>query len=450
MTLKHSWLIHLGWILLIIFTALFAGILYAGSKNISFLTGGGFLLLIETSMFIYYLNSGTRQIPTLFQSLENQDTSIRFTSRENKGAKRELADSLNHAIKVFHRSMLEYAAREQLLLAMIENAKTGFIAIDEHGNFELMNQKARSLLQCDHTSNLSRLEDEDFGLFKHLRELSPGGQQVCRISTDEKTRYINISSAELRYRDKAFSLVTLQDIQNEIEIKEMESWQKLMRILNHEIMNSIAPVISASKSLIPIFVKDKDPVTPLDLDHKKILQTISGLEVIENMSTGLRRFVHNYRRLSKIPEPNLGEVNPMEWTRTLKQLLPDSIPDADLSIDFQIDPNMGPFKIDDKMFNQVMLNLVKNAWEAPSGKSKKQIWVYFGHSDQNNSCIRVINNGEPIPADIRDQIFTPFFTTKEKGDGIGLFMSRLIVTAHKGSISVFTRPDEMTVFEIIL
>lgn len=450
MTLRLSWLIHLGWILLIVFTALSGCFLYTGSRNIAFLTGGGFLLLIEISVFIHYLNSSTRQIQTLFQSLENQDTSIRFISRESKGAKRELAESLNHAIGVFHQAMLENAAREQLLLEMIEHANTGFISIDEQGDFEVMNKQARILLDCDQTSNLSLLKEKDAGLSKLIRELGPGDHQSYRLSTKEGARNVKVSSSELLYGDRAFKLISLQDIQKEVEIKEMESWQRLMRILNHEIMNSIAPITSASKSLIPIFVKDKEAVDPSDLDQKKILQTINGLEVIESMGSGLQRFVDNYRRLSKIPEPDIREVDPVEWGQTLKQLLPDALSEADLSIDFQIDPNLDPFQIDDKLFNQVMLNLVKNAWEAPAGKSKKRIWIYFGKTKQHHSCIRVINNGKPIPGDTRDQIFAPFFSTKEKGDGIGLFMSRQIVSAHKGSISVFTKPDGMTVFEIVL
>jgi nitrogen fixation/metabolism regulation signal transduction histidine kinase len=351
---------------------------------------------------------------------------------------------------MFHKLRLEYTAREQLLLAMIEHSATGFISIDEHGDFDVMNKEARAILDCELTSNLSRLKGKDASLYKLIRGLSTGNQQCCKLITKEGTRTIKVSSAELKYSDKAFTLIALQDIQDEIEAKEMESWQKLMRIMNHEIMNTIAPIISASRSLKPIYVHNNKPVAPSDLNQKKIRDTISGLEIIENMGRGLKSFVGHYRKLSKIPEPTIKQVDPVKWIQTLRQLFLDLISGEHLSIDVRISGNTGPLRIDEKLFNQVMMNLVRNAWEAPEGEHKKHIWVNLGLNDQHKTCIRVINNGQPIPREIQDQIFIPFFTTKDKGNGIGLFLSRIIVNAHSGSIAAFTRSNGDTVFEITL
>jgi nitrogen fixation/metabolism regulation signal transduction histidine kinase len=363
---------------------------------------------------------------------------------------RELHEAFNHVVSIFQEVKIEYAARELLFLEMIEHSSTGFISIDDHGDFEIMNQTARNLLGAKFTSNLTRLESDMPELHHLITHLNPGELKSCRIEREEGFSIIQVSSAGLKFRDQMFTLLSLQDIKNEIDAKEMESWQKLIRIMNHEIMNSIAPITSVSKSLKPIFLKGNTPIEPSEIDEKKIGDTISGLEIIESMSSGLKNFVGHYRKLSQIPEPVIISLDIVKWTDTLRSLGSELIPNGNIELDIVIQDGVKAINADEGLLNQVMINLIKNAAEAPNPRDIKKIKVTVGAANDGKTVIRVINDGAPISADIQDKIFVPFFTSKEHGAGIGLFLCRQIISGHGGSISAYTNLKAETVFEILL
>ncbi len=450
MASKRYFLIVVSWILLIVASTFILGLVWAKSRNMAILVGGAVLICMEVIGSVYRLNRINRQIAYLFQSLENQDTSIRFSTQGKGTVFKELIDSLNHSVLVFQDLMLENAVKEQLFLAMIEHSSTGFISVDKHGDFEVMNRAARNLLGSLHTSNVSHLKEAFPGLYHQIQILPPGTLGSCKIELKDGPRLVQVSSAPLRFQDQEFNLISLQDIQNEIDVKEMESWQKLIRVINHEIMNSIAPIVSASKSLRPVFVQEGSPVKPEEIDEKMILDTISGLEIIDNMSRGLKNFVSNYRRLSQVPEPETGALNLKQWAGTLKVLFQELTSNDEAELDVRISKEIDTIHVDEGLFNQVMVNLLKNAWEAPESTLEKHIRVTVNPYAQRKVCICVINNGLPIPKEIQDQIFVPFFTSKDGGSGVGLFVSRLIINAHKGSITSSTNADSETVFEIVL
>ena len=438
------------WILVIAISVLLTSIAWVKDRSMIVLIGGGLLLIIEVVGFVISLNSVNRKIASFLYSLENHDTSIQLPSGKRSKTVRELFDALNHVVSIFQDVKMEYAAREQLFLAMIEHSSTGFISIDDHGDFEIMNQTARKLLGANFTSNLSRLKSQSPELHQLITNLNPGDVRSCKIENDGGISIIQVSSAELKFRNQKFTLLSFQDIKDEIDAKEMESWQKLIRIMNHEIMNSIAPITSVSKSLKPIFLRDNTPVEPSGIDEKKISDTISGLEIIESMSSGLENFVGHYRKLSQIPEPVIVSIDAEKWAGTIKSMGLKLIPHGDTDFDLAIQDGISVILADEGLLNQVMINLIKNAQEAPKQNDRKKIKVTLGLSQEGKTAIRVINNGTPIPADIHDKIFVPFFTSKNNGAGIGLFLSRQIINGHKGSISTFTNQDKETVFEIIL
>ncbi|MCK5138124.1 MAG: GHKL domain-containing protein [Bacteroidales bacterium] len=440
----------LFWTLVIAITTLLTCIVWVNDRSITVLIGGGLLLIIEVVAFVINQNAVNRKIASFFNALQNYDTSIKLPAGNRSKTIKELHDSLNHVVSIFQDVKMEYAAREQLFLAMIEHSSTGFISIDDHGDFEIMNQAARNLLGTNYTSNLTRLKSNLPELHQLITHLEPGEVKSCKIEINGGMTIIQVSSAELRFRNQMFTLLSLQDIKNEIDAKEMESWQKLIRIMNHEIMNSIAPIISVSKSLKPIFLKNNTPVEPSIIDEKRISDTISGLEIIESMSSGLKNFVGHYRKLSQIPEPEKVSLDVMKWSGALKSMGLELIPHDNTDLDIVIQDGVKVIYADEGLLNQVMINLIKNAEEALILTKRKKIKIVIGVSDDGKTAIRVINNGEPISADFQDKFFVPFFTTKESGAGIGLFLSRQIISMHKGSISAFTNQNTETVFEIIL
>ena len=450
MASKYYLLSIIFWTLVIAITAVLTNVVWIEYRSIAVLIGGGVVLSIEVVGFVISLNSVNRKIASFLNALQNNDTSIKLPSGTRNKTSRELHDAFNHVVSIFQEVKMEYAAREQLFLEMIEHSSTGFISIDDHGDFEIMNQTARNLLGAKFTSNLKRLKRNLPELHQLITNLDSGEVKSCRIENEEGFSVIQVSSAGLKFRDQKFTLLSLQDIKNEIDAKEMESWHKLIRIMNHEIMNSIAPITSVSKSLKPIFLKDSTPIDPSEIDEKKIGDTISGLEIIESMSSGLKNFVGHYRKLSKIPEPVITSLDVVNWTDTLKSLGLELIPNDNTELELIIEDGVKAIHADEGLLNQVMINLIKNAVEAPNQRDKKIIKVTVGPASDGKTIIRVINDGSPISEDIQDKIFVPFFTSKEHGAGIGLFLCRMIISGHTGSISAYTNQSAETVFEIIL
>jgi two-component system, NtrC family, nitrogen regulation sensor histidine kinase NtrY len=437
-------------ILIIITTSIGIGIAFFYYNNIFIGSIVIIALFIEVILFIKNMNSINRKIASFILAVQNEDTSIILPKESNSKSIGEIYKALNNVVLVFQNMKIESEFKEQLFLAMIEHSSTGFISIDQHGDFEIMNQTARNLLGVSYTSNLDRMERQLPEFFHLLSDLTPGEVKSCQITHERVSTIIQISASKLRFKDKELRLISLLDIKKEIESREIESWQKLIRIMNHEIMNSIAPITSVSKSLLPIFLKNNKPITPLDLNDKKICDTINGLEVIESMSSGLNNFVHNYRKLAQIPKPVVKTIVVEKWVENLTTISTDIIQQNNAQLIIDIQQNIKSFQADEGLLNQVLLNLIKNAAEAPILQEQKRITLLIETNVDNKTIIKVINNGKAISNDILDKIFVPFFTTKDNGVGIGLFISRQIINSHNGTLSVYSAENEDTIFQIIL
>jgi nitrogen fixation/metabolism regulation signal transduction histidine kinase len=438
------------WTLTISITALVSALLWAGDRKPGTLIIGVAILAIEVLLFVRSMNVVNRKISSFLDALKNQDTSIKLPDDDPDGILGELYSALNHVVSIFQDLKIEYAAREQLFLSMIEHSSTGFISIDANGDFEIMNKTARELLGATYTSNLSRLGQDMPELHALITTLQPGEVKRCKVERKEGLLVIQVALARLKYLNKEYILLSFQDIKKEIDATEMESWLKLIRIMNHEIMNSIAPITSVSKSLKPIFIRSDHPVEPAEIDSEDIADAISGLEIIESMSSGLKHFVSQYQKLSRVPDPVIEPINVGAWSEKIRHLGSELIHEGNTLLSITVDKGVSEILADEILLNQVMLNLIRNAVEAPCVNKKKNIKVLISQSEDGNSTIRVVNDGEPITKEIQDQIFIPFFTTKEKGDGIGLFLSRQIIYMHKGKLEVYTNKDLETVFEIVL
>ena len=433
----------------IFFTSFLVAYLIFKEGNITLGVLLSLVVLTELYFYVYSLNHINRKIASFFSAVYNEDTSIRF-NRFGKGKiMQELEDSLNKAIKVFQSVSFQSEYHKKMLMTMIENSATGFISLDEFGDFEVMNDKARKLLGAEYTSNLERLKAAQPELYDVISEINSGESKVVRISRNNNYSIIQVSSTEIKYMEKKLVLVSLQDIRKEIEAKEMESWQKLIKIMNHEIMNSIAPITSVSKTLGKYYEKNGKPITREDISDTMIRDTVDGLEVIESMSTGLNRFVEQYRKLSKMPQPVIKQVVLERWVSNLETMCNEVVRKngAELLIH---NSGIKEVECDEGLLNQVIINLVKNAAEAPESDQAKKIKLEFEPSENRKVLIKVSNNGMPVEQEVLDRVFVPFFTTKENGAGIGLFISRQIISLHQGTISVVSDEGAGTCFSIEL
>jgi nitrogen fixation/metabolism regulation signal transduction histidine kinase len=408
------------------------------------------LSIIELLVFISYLSKINRRIATFFNAVHNQDTSIQMPANPGSRVIADIYAGMEKTIQVFQTIKMESQFKEKLFMAMIEHSSTGFISVDEHGDFEIMNETARKMLGVEYTSNLDRMKVVTPELYETLINLAPGQSATCRINRPNFSTIVQMASSKLIYKEKKLTLISLLDIQKVIDARELESWQKLIRIMNHEIMNSIAPITSASKSLTNILVKNNIPIKVEAINEKIIDDAINCLEVIDSMSNGLSYFVENYRKLSKIPEPLIKEIDIQKWANSLKQILTECIDNQKTLLEIAIPSNIKTLDGDERLLNQVIINIVKNAEQAPNDSENKKIKISIGPSINKKIEIKLWNNGRPIDKENMDRIFVPFFTTKENGAGIGLYVSRQIVNLHNGSLTVVSSNESGTTFNIQL
>jgi signal transduction histidine kinase len=260
-----------------------------------------------------------------------------------------------------------------------------------------------------------------------------------------------VYATEFKIRDQKITLVSIQDIRNELEEKEMEAWQNLIRVLTHEIMNSITP-ISSLASTVNDLVKNTYNSKNLDIKDNDRQEQISdiyeALQTIQKRSQGLLHFVDNYRDISNIPKPSFQIFLISELFERVIKLMQTDIDNNEISFKATIEPQSLELIADSELIEQVLINLILNSIQAVKGRKDARIDLEAGLDGRGNVIIKVIDNGSGIAEDVIDKIFIPFFTTKKNGSGIGLSLSRQIMRLHGGSISAFSKPNETTVFTL--
>jgi signal transduction histidine kinase len=268
------------------------------------------------------------------------------------------------------------------------------------------------------------------------------------MKTDNILLSILVKATELKFESNVLKLVSFQDITNELDKKELDSWKRLIRVLTHEIMNSISPITSLA-TVISGYFKKRDDETPVPLDkidHQIITKTLSGLNTIEETGKGLLDFVDKYRSLTSLPKPNLSKFTIDSLFRKCKILMESDIPN-NLKISASVYPEDISIEADYGQVEQILINLIKNAIEAISDKKNGTIHLKAMYSD-DDILIQVEDNGTGISGDIIEDIFVPFYTTKENGSGIGLSLSKQIMQNHDGTISVNSAIDKGSIFTL--
>jgi len=256
-------------------------------------------------------------------------------------------------------------------------------------------------------------------------------------------------ATEFRLRQQKYTMVSVQNIQSELEEKEMEAWQNLIRVLTHEIMNSVTPIASLASTANDLLMQipedredsKKTPLTAID-------DVSSAVQTIERRSQGLLRFVDSYRKLTRLPKPNFQIFPISELFERVQQLMQSQISERGIDFQTRVDPESLELTADPEMIEQVLINLLMNAIQASARKHKPRIRLTASMDDRGRTVIRVTDNGPGITDEAMEKIFIPFFTTKKEGSGIGLSLARQIIRLHRGSISVQSKPHVETVFTL--
>jgi nitrogen fixation/metabolism regulation signal transduction histidine kinase len=282
-----------------------------------------------------------------------------------------------------------------------------------------------------------------------LSELNPFERKLFQLTNERETVQLLIKSTEIVLNKEILKLVTIQDINNELDEKETDSWMKLIRVLTHEIMNTIAPISSISESILSYYKNESGIIPVSQIDENHIKNTVKGLEVIKNQGNDLMSFVQSYRSVLNIPIPDKKIIDVNKLLEKVK-ILAIQEPDFD-TVSFQIKNTSESLKIfaDEKQITQVLINLSKNAIQSLHKREGGVIELISGITTNNEKYIMVKDNGSGISKELIDQIFVPFFTTKPSGSGIGLSLSKQIMQIHGGRLKVHSVPFVETSFALV-
>ena len=283
--------------------------------------------------------------------------------------------------------------------------------------------------------------------------MKAGNKALIKVFIADELLQLSIHATQFRMRGEEYILVSFQDIAPELEQKEIESWQKLIRVLTHEIMNSITPISSLSETIDEIISNHQD-IPPANEIYKEDMENVrQAIATIGNRSKGLLNFVEIYRNLTRIPKPNFRHFYIQDMFDRIMELLGPKFDENNIETTIKIFPKDLKVLADPDLIDQVLINLLLNAIDALSETKNKdikpRITIVASVNLNNRTTIEIADNGKGIKQDLLDKIFMPFFTSKKKGSGNGLSLSRQIMQMHKGSITVRSKFDEGAVFTMI-
>ncbi|MDP2339137.1 MAG: ATP-binding protein [Bacteroidota bacterium] len=395
---------------------------------------------------INYLNATNRKLSYFLEAVRNNDSTLKFPTNITGKPIRELYQGLNKVNEQVQQLKIENQQREQYFQTLLEHVATGIVTFNSKGFILHANTASKRMLGVEVLTHINQLERINRNLFQAVQNIKPFEQKLVTMPTERGTIDLSLKSTSIKIRNDGLMLLSIQDIRNELDEKELDSWMKLIRVLMHEIMNSIAPITSLSESLSKFFTIDGRPALPEEVDEKTIQTTIRGLNVIKEQGNGLILFVESYRKLTRLPKPDKKAFKFEDLANRIKVLYLSLGNSDKVKLTVTVNPPEMELFADENLISQVLLNLLKNAVEAISNHPEGRIHVIAGYSSNNRPEICVADNGPGIPNDIMEQIFVPFFTTRENGSGIGLSLSRQIMRLHGGSLQVRSVPNKETVF----
>ena len=408
------------------------------------------LIVILIAEEVHFVNSIPRKLSYFFDAVKNEDSSLHFPESTKDRQLARFHQSLNHLNTILSEIKIRNERNEKFFRELLKSSTTGIIAIDEKGFVELVNQAALQLLQLTALSHMNRLRQEHRELTESLETLLPGQSQTLKILIGNELRQLSVRVSDLHFGDRQYRIFSMNDIRSEMEEIELESWQKLIRVLTHEIMNSIAPITSLSSTLQRFFKTEQTTEGAAEIPPNYIEQAIEGLSVIEETGKGLMHFVDNYRKLAKVPKPKFKSIEIEDWMSRIDLLVRNKLEEAQIQFRQEKKTGRKEFVADENLLNQVVINLINNAVDALKDSEKRQILMRVNESKEYNLEITVSDSGSGIPTEELEKIFIPFYTTKESGSGIGLSLARQIMRLHKGSIGVTSQQGKGTSFTLKL
>ena len=416
----------------IILMAVLSGYVWATNRHAHLIATIPIIIFCLFRLFRIY-NELVERLMFVFNAVQNNDYLFRFAEDPRYTKYAFVNQSLNRIKEVLDNAKLQIKEREQYFQLIMECANVGIVVVMENGTVTQTNSKVLNIFGVERLSHIDQLRVLSEELCEAMHRVGAGEQLTARLTTEIGDQNLVLSCSAMDFDGKRLRVISVGNIHEELDRKEVESWEKLTRILTHEIMNSLAPVTSISHTLL---AQSDDTAT-----------VRQGLETIHATSDRLLRFVDSFRAVTRIPAPQKAPFY-------LSELVAESlslIPHEGIEVEVSIEPEDTMLYADRVLMSQVMVNLLKNATEALFTQDcDRKITIRSTIDAEERIQIEITNNGKAIPAEVAENIFTPFFTTKTDGSGIGLAVSRQIVRLHGGSLRLKHNEKSRVTFAVVL
>jgi two-component system, NtrC family, nitrogen regulation sensor histidine kinase NtrY len=406
----------------------------------------GIILVLQLIDIFKFVSQTNQKLTRFLESVKYSDFISGFTADNKLGKSfKDLNIAFNEVLEAFRKARTEKEEHWQYLNTVVQQVRTGILSYDTIGNVQLINANAKRFLGITAIKNIRELIQINPKLYHAINSVEAGKSELYKGGNDF---YLTVQATDLRIRGIDVKLVTLQNIQPELQKQELEAWQNLTRVLRHEIMNSITPISSLTSTLREVLDHDMEKREGhYELKEESADDLREGLSTIENRSRGLIKFIDAYREYTSLPKPKIATVRLKDLLEHVAQLMKTELKKTSINFTVECSSEYLTIQADVEMIEQVLINLLKNAIEALIETSNPTLKL-IGRYDENSVKIEVIDNGSGIIKEAIEHIFVPFYTTKKRGSGIGLSLSRQIMQMHKGSITVESEPDIQTTFTL--
>jgi two-component system, NtrC family, nitrogen regulation sensor histidine kinase NtrY len=406
------------------------------------------LIVIQVIYLTYFILRTNRELTLFLMALKNSDYSIRFSGHRMERSFSELAGIMNNTLESFRELRIEKEIQVHLLKLITAEIKTGLLSINPNGKIVLMNYETQRLLGTGNVHSWGQLRAVCPSFVQEVDSMGNAGNKFTEIRVGHEKRKISLHVSTVPLMEEHVRIITLEDIQNQVERREEAAWMKLIRILMHEMMNSVTPLTSFTETISDILRDHSGNEKKLkEITEQDIHDVRFCLENIRKRKEHLFSFLENYKKLSHLPEPVTSAVCLNDIVKDVLYCMKSELDRSQIEV--EVDPGLNNLVInaDSVQIEQVLINLITNSIQAMQ-RSEKKVLLIRGLDKKQHAVIEILDTGEGIPGDQLDDIFVPFYSTKAGGSGIGLGLSRQIMLAHHGFIRVQSEPGSGSCFSL--
>ena len=385
------------------------------------------------------------EVDQFVEAIHYRDFSRHFNANQGPEDIRTLRDGFNEINSTFKDVTKEKETQYQYLQKVLELVDTGILSYEiKSGDIIWMNESLKKILDVPYLKTIHSLAKRDQELYNQIAELAPGERVISTIHREKSSLKVVLSATAFQTDQIHFKLIAFQNVNEALEETESKAWQKLLSIMTHEIMNSVAPISSLASTMqsrLKQFAKE----TPRD--STGIIEDLNlGIETIRKRSDGLLKFTETYRNLNKITKANLSKIYVSELFENLYRLMQPTFVQKNIEASIILKEPLLSAELDVDLIEQVLINLILNAIDAVKNKTDPKI-VFSAYTDSSKRLvIKLADNGSGMSEEVLDKIFVPFFSTRKNGSGIGLSLCKQIMRVHKGNITVQSKVNEGTAF----